>query len=445
MRLIRSSVFFVSIFALVLMSPFFAFADEKADQRALLESQLAQIQREIQDNQVQLAEKQKQRTSLERDVAIIDAKIEQAQLGIKQRNLIVTGLKSDIRDKEKGILALDSKVLSGEESLAQILRATRQIDDTPMAAVILGGSLSAAFADIDHYEVVKKALDTSFVEMTTQRIDLSARKEALQAQQQEEQELLQIQILEQQALKSAEKQKQDLVVAARGQESVYMQIISGKKRSAAEIEAQLFGLRDAGPISFGTALQYAKEASVKTGVRPALILAVLTQETNLGENVGQCLLTNSPRKGDGKGKNTGTPISRVMKPDRDVDPFMRITTELGIDPFSQVVSCPQSSGYGGAMGPAQFIASTWVLYRDRLANVTGQNPPNPWDPRIAVFGTAMLMQDNGADAQTTAAERKAALRYFAGGNWNRPAYAFYGNSVMNLAADIQSQIDIIGG
>ena len=98
------------------------------------------------------------------------------------------------------------------------------------------------------------------------------------------------------------------------------------------------------------------------------------------------------------------------------------------------------------MGPAQFIPSTWVLYKDRIAKMTGQNPPNPWSPRTAVFATAILMMDNGADAGTKASERLAALRYLAGWkNASKAAYAFYGDDVMDLAAKFQSQIDILGG
>ena len=133
-----------------------------------------------------------------------------------------------------------------------------------------------------------------------------------------------------------------------------------------------------------------------------------------------------------------------MKGSRDVDPFMKITAELGLDPYSQVVSCPPGYGYGGAMGPSQFIPSTWILYKDRLARITGQNPPNPWTPRTAIFATALLMDDNGAGKGTRADERLAALRYFAGwGNANKPAYAFYGDSVMELADDMQELIDVL--
>ena len=97
------------------------------------------------------------------------------------------------------------------------------------------------------------------------------------------------------------------------------------------------------------------------------------------------------------------------------------------------------------MGPAQFIPSTWVMYQDRIAEVTGQRPANPWDPRTAAFASALLLKDNGADAGTPEAERLAALRYLAGWkNASNPSYAFYGNDVMSLAAKFQNDISIVG-
>ncbi len=95
------------------------------------------------------------------------------------------------------------------------------------------------------------------------------------------------------------------------------------------------------------------------------------------------------------------------------------------------------------MGPSQFIASTWVLYTSRLSNLVGEATPDPWNARTAIFATALLMKDNGADGGTRTAERRAALKYFAGSNWSKPANAFYGDGVMSLVDDIQGQIDIL--
>src|SRR6185436_15453075 len=133
-------------------------------------------------------------------------------------------------------------------------------------------------------------------------------------------------------------------------------------------------------IEFGTALNYANEVKAKLGVDPAFLLAILTQESNLGANVGQCYLTN-PDTGAGVGKNTGTPFTNVMKPERDVGPFLEITSALSFNAYQTAVSCPIAgvAGYGGAMGPAQFIPSTWKLFEGRLQTILGYYA-NPWRP-----------------------------------------------------------------
>jgi peptidoglycan hydrolase CwlO-like protein len=435
-------IFGVFYLTFLFLFPSFVSAALSPEERAKLEAQLADLERQIDENKKQLSSKQTERQSLERDVAVLDGQIKDAQLAIKQRDLTITKLNDGIADKESAIAILDAKVEKGQESIAQMIRRTREIDETTLVELALGNNISDLFTEIDEYQAVQNALDQAFQTMSILRDDLSGRKEALLSQQTEEEEMRQLQLLQRRSLEQNEREKEELIKVTKGQEKVYQSTIEAAQRTAGEIRARLFDLRDSGAIPFGTAYEYAKAASAKTGVRPALILAVLRQETNLGENVGQCLLTNSPKKGDGKGKNTGRAISGVMKPERDVDPFMQITAELGIDPASQVVSCPQSVGYGGAMGPAQFIPSTWMLYKDRLAATTGQNPPSPWNARTAIFATALLMQDNGATGDR-ASERRAALKYFAGGNWSKPAFAFYGDGVMGYADQYQKDIDVL--
>ena len=136
-----------------------------------------------------------------------------------------------------------------------------------------------------------------------------------------------------------------------------------------------------------------------------------------------------------------------MKPTRDVDPFMAITAALGLDPSSMPVSCPQSTGYGGGMGPAQFIPSTWVLYQNRISKLAGHAgiQANPWDNLDAFTAIALYMTDLGAGAQTSYSERIAALKYFAGSYYTNPAFAPYGDSVMQFTADFQQEINILNG
>ncbi len=416
-----------------------------AAERARLQAELDQIERDIANNRGTLSELQKERTTLERDIAILDNKIRIAQQQIRQTDLTLRQIQTDITDKQQAMRLVDAKVAKGQESLAQILRRTREIDDLSIAVLALAtGSISDVFQQVDSYEQVQRALGVSFEEMALYKLELQDRKRALEDKEDEARQVRTAQVVARQAIEADEKEKQSILTATRGQEKTYEQIIAEKQKKAAEIRAALFGLRDTSAIPFGTAYDYAKEASQGTGVPPALILAILTQETNLGANQGSCYV-KSLSTGDGVGKNTGRAFSKVMAAPRDTVPFQTITEALGIDWSTTPVSCPQSVGYGGAMGPSQFIPSTWMLYKNRLSTLSGQSMPDPWHARTAIMATALLMQDNGADGGTRESWRRAALRYFAGGNWAKPANAPYGDGVLRHMDRIQAEIDILEG
>jgi len=212
--------------------------------------------------------------------------------------------------------------------------------------------------------------------------------------------------------------------------------------TAARIRARLFPLRDTEGIPFGEAVAHAQGAARRSGVRSALILAVLSQESDLGKNVGNCYLTNSPEIGDGVGKNTGTPLSGVMHPTRDVPVFLRIVSALGRDSQTTPVSCPQPGSYGGAMGPTQFIPSTWATYESRLTSALGVSAVNPWNPSHAIAATGLYLADVGATGGSYIDEHTAAARYYAGGNWATLGQA-YANAVMAKAAQFQKDIDFL--
>lgn len=427
---------------LVLLCGAPVYAATSVEERAALQAQLDQIEKDIANNQGSLTELQRQRTTLERDISILDTKIKNAQLQIKQTDVALKQINNDITDKVQSISQVDSKVVRSKHSLAQILRRTREADDRSFLALALSsGSISDAFEQIDAFEMVQRELGASFSELGTLRDELSDRKQSLEEKEDEAQKVRTAQVLAKQAVERDEAAKKQVLTVTKGQEKTYQQIIAEKKKQADAIRAALFGLRDTGAIPFGTAYEYAKEASAKSGVPSALILAILTQESNLGVNVGSCYVTDLDT-GKGVGKNTGRAFSNVMKAPRDTVPFKRITEALGKDWSNTAVSCPQAVGYGGAMGPAQFIPSTWVLYEKRLTQTTGDPVPNPWNARTAIFATALYMSDIGADGGTRASERNAACKYFSGKSCAGVS-TVYGDSVMDLRDDIQGQIDIL--
>ncbi|MDB4992294.1 MAG: hypothetical protein JWL75_539 [Parcubacteria group bacterium] len=418
--------------------------------RAALQAQLDDLEKQIAATQSTLTGLKGEGQSIQRDISILDAGIKKSQLQIRATQVQINALAQNIVVHANTIGQLSGNLDSERASLAQILRSTNEIDDSSsLIEVILSAQdVSTFFRDLDAYVTLKSALGQSSQQLINTRAAAETEKDALVDQKSQQEKLVAIQAQEEASIVNQQAQKKVLLAQNKNTTAKYQSIFDTQSKTAGQIRAELFSLAGgSGQIPLPTAIALAKAAGAATGVRPALILGILKQETNLGQNVGQCLLTNTPNKGDGKGKNTGTPFDGVMKPTRDVDPFMAITTSLGIDWQTQPVSCPPSYGYGGAMGPGQFIPSTWMLYTDRVAKLAGHpgTPGNPWNNLDAFTATAMLMADNGAAAQTQDAERMAALRYFAGwGNASNPAYSFYGDGVLGFAAQFQVDIDTLG-
>lgn len=395
--------------------------------RAALEGELALLEKEIEVQRVILVKKQGESISLERDIAIFDAKIQSAELSIKARALSIKRLAADIKGKETTISSLSAKITREKESLAQLLRKTNRLDSFSLAEVVLSNeNLSEFFRDFESFSSIKVALQSSFHILESTKKATKEEQVVLEGKQLEQEELKHLQELQKKSIEVDKEKKRSILAATKGAEAQYIKIVEEKEHDAAAIRSELFSLQGSSAIPFEKALDYANRASEKTGVRPALILGVIAEESNLGENVG-----------------TGT-WRADMHPERDAPIFQEITRRLGLNPDAMPVSKKPWYGWGGAMGPAQFIPSTWVLYEDRIAAVVGYSPPNPWEPYDAFVASALLMRDNGADKGTYSAERLAALRYLAGWkNATKSAYAFYGDEVMALAAKYQRQIDIL--
>ncbi|MCX6736765.1 MAG: lytic murein transglycosylase [Candidatus Parcubacteria bacterium] len=128
-----------------------------------------------------------------------------------------------------------------------------------------------------------------------------------------------------------------------------------------------------------------------------------------------------------------------MRPDSRAD-FLTITKELGMDPDTTPISCPLKGvpGWGGAMGPGQFMPKTWMGYKDKIAVINGKPSANPWDIRDAFTGTALYLANFGAKSKTYNGEWRAAMIYFSGSTNVR--FRFYGDNVMKLASNYEKDI-----
>lgn len=418
------------------------------EKEARLRAELDQVLKDIQAQQGILDEERKKGKSIEGDIAILTAQINKAKLNIRAKNLAIEGLGKDITSKTREIGILTDKIDENRESLAQLIRKTNEMDTYTLTDVVLSNNdISEFFSDVDAFNTIKESIQVSLGYIKESKNETETAKQALDRKRSEE-ITAKISIeAEKTKIEKSEKEKAYLLSLSKKEQANYQGVINKKSQEAARIRAALFSLRDTAAIPFGDALQFATDAGKATGVRPAFLLGILTQESNLGQNVGSCYM-NDPATGNGKRIATGAFEDGVMKPTRDVAPFLQITKELGRDPFTTRVSCPFSTGYGGAMGPSQFIPSTWVMFKARIGQALGVATPDPWIPKHAFMASAIYLADLGAGAGTYAAERNAACRYYSGRacDGRAPANTFYGDQVLQKANNIQvNMIDPLSG
>ncbi len=431
-------------------------AETDAERRARLERELQVVERQILTQQRLVEDKQLERRSLERDISIIEGQIKQAQLGIQARTLAIAQIMDQIEEKSITLSILEDKLRRQQASLADLVRKSAAMDDFSLVEVLLSRkNFSEFFSDVANYQAIKDSLGQSLSVLQMIRRDTENQRTQLESRQEVEAEMKRIQELQKQEIEAKEREKERILTVTRGEEREYQRLLESQQRTAAQLRSALFQLLGGGGgIPFPDAVELAQYAQRQTGVEAALILAILEQETNLGANLGSCIYN------DIRGSRV------VMHPDRDAPVYLAIAQILGFNPLTQVVSCPlmrngQPVGWGGAMGPSQFIPSTWAIYGgivnqgngwvynqadDAIRRINGTgSPANPFNNRDAFLATALLLRDNGANG-TSAADRLAALRYYAGwGGATNPANAFYGNQVMERKARLAQEIRILTG
>lgn len=452
-----SKQFVVITLALCLLTaPLFVTAETEGERRARLERELQSVERQILTQQRLVEDTRLERQTLERDINLIEGQIRQAQLGIQARAIAIEQLSSQIGEKEEVVSILEERMTKQQQSLADLVRKSAAMEDISLVEVLLSKkNFSEFFNDAAEFQAIKKSLNETINVLSGIRRDTLDQRNQLENKQLSEAEMKRIQELQKEDIEVQEQEKERILTVTKGQEAEYQRLLQAQQKTASELRNALFQLLGGGGgIPLPEAVRLARYAERQTGVDAALILAILEQETNLGSNLGSCAY-NDQRGG-----------RAVMHPDRDAPVFLAVAQILGFNAQTQAVSCPlmrggQPIGWGGAMGPSQFIPSTWAAYggivnngsgwvysqsSDAIRRINGgTGPANPWNNQDAFLATALLLRDNGAN-KTFAGDRLAALRYYAGwGGASNPANAFYGDQVMNRKAKFVGQIRVLEG
>ena len=395
------------------------FADARDDKIKQLEASIDQYTQQIQ-------EKENEAQSLANQISIFELQIKQTQAEIDATNLTIAQLSSAIKQKENSIALKEKEIEKQNAILAQYLRQAARSDNGSLLEFLLkNNKFSDFFGDLNSLSNIQSQIQDTLATIKGLKDKLILEKENLEADRAEQVQLQRIQSRQKTNLENSKKQKQKLLDQTKGQEKAYQQFLSKAREDLDKIRNQPYNLAMGFKMTFEEALKNALPAAQLTGVRAAFIMAIVKIESDWGGNVG---------KGNWR---------TDMHP-RDFSAFQAITSALGLNPDSTPVSKKPAYGWGGAMGPAQFIPTTWLLYADMVANLTGHKPASPWNIEDAFTAAGLMLAESGADKQTYAAESKAAKIYIAGSRWNRSLTArIYANNVMAEASRIQKDIDIL--
>lgn len=434
LSLLRKIILLFVVPAILILPGNFALAENITQEQ--LEQELKEIQQQIDQYSNELAKTQSQKNTLANKINQLKVRQNSLNLQIKQTSLQINQISDQLGVIEADIGDNLQKQQALKYEMIRFLRQMNMEDESILLQLLSANGFTGACDEIKEYRDLARELGSVFKQNKILSIDLLAKQDRLEDQKTEAGKLLEISSMQKAGLTESLGEQNSLLTKTKGVESNYQAILSDSKKRATEIRNRIYDLFNTGKqIDFGQAVDIAKWASGLTGVRPALLLAILTQESNLGKNVGTC-----NRAGDPEEKSWKV----IMKPTRDQEPFEKITKELGLNIDTTAVSCPMRDkngkqvGWGGAMGPAQFIPSTWMGYKDKVSALSGKSAANPWDIRDAFLASAVKLKSDGANG-TDDGDWKAALRYFAGSV--NLTFRFYADNVLATAKKYQADID----
>ena len=380
-----------------------------------------------------------EKKTLQSQITTLRKKVQSLEYQINQGNVVIKDLALQIGETKTSISKITLQIQESQYQISSILRSIAEEDQKSSVEVLLEGNLSDFFGNIVRLESLNSELRSLLENTKDLKIYLEGQKVKMDDEKSQTEKTVKLQSLQKVESANNKKQQEGLLKLTEAQYQEQLQQQQDVKKKAAAIRARIFEMVGVSKApTFGEAYAIAKYVSGVTGVRPAFLLAILTQESNLGKNVGQCVLTNTST-GAGKRISNGASLSRVMSP-KSITYFLNITKDLGRDYSIVPVSCPLSYGYGGGMGPGQFIPSTWIIYSPRIRQITGK-APDPWDIRDAFLASGLYLGDSGAKKQTYNGEWSAAMIYYSGSTSTK--YRFYGDSVMRIAAGYADDIAAI--
>ncbi|KKT81899.1 MAG: hypothetical protein A3B99_00050 [Candidatus Yanofskybacteria bacterium RIFCSPHIGHO2_02_FULL_44_12b] len=396
--------------------------------------QIEEIQKQIEAYQLQVDTTRSKSRTLENEIGGLNAKISQLTLEIRGLELSINKTSLEINDTEAKIGDASTKIGKHKNALAQFIKILHEADQKTLTEVLLNNpTLSNFFNNLNSIQVTQNNLGNTIQNIKTLKISLEEYQADLEDKKSDLERLKRVEDIEKSNLNKNKSDKNKLLKDTKGQESKFQELIKKSQKDIEAIRSQVTYLQQYG-VTAEDAVKYGQLAAIATSIRPAFLIAILEIESGLGRNVGTGNWLNDMYECYRR-------LGKLSRAEAEKKAFFQIVEQLGLDPNSVKVSREPNYGCGGALGPAQFLPSTWLGYAERVARLTGNNPPNPWNIEDAFMAAAIKLADGGATSKDKTGETRAAKAYISG----RPTCTssicnYYSNAVLRKASEIEKNL-----
>ena len=155
--------------------------DNAQADKAQLQNELSNLEQEIAKEEANLTSQKDTTGSISRNIASLNAQIKIAKLNISAKNLMIKKLGGEITQKSQKIQILSTKIESMKESLSQLIRKDRELDDKTILALILSeDSISDAYGDINNFSSIKRSIKTSVDQINGVKTETETEKNTLE-------------------------------------------------------------------------------------------------------------------------------------------------------------------------------------------------------------------------------------------------------------------------
>jgi peptidoglycan hydrolase CwlO-like protein len=386
---------------------------EKSCDRDILNSIYPACEREKQNAQNRIIQLSAQKTQIENKEGNIQWYLSNLNYDLRNINAEIVNANISISKIDSEIKRANKILAVKKAALSATIKEVYELNQTSYVEMLLSFGTLSKFSD--------KLIEIGAVqkEITGSLKDISQIKQKLAQKKQEQYKYKQVQNLSRQSLAAKQNQQEYLLSQLKSAKTPIEQEMATLTSELRELKASMSRIQDylsmwligSKPTwaQIFSAVQNASSSYPQ--VRTSLLLGVLSSESGYGTGLGVAGKYKEYCQGN------------------ELDNLLKICGKYGYDP----AKVPMSSAC--ALGPAQFIPSTWLGYGDG---------GNPWNLNDALRGMAHYLTALGAATK----EETALIRYNCGyKDWCSISSSVldYANRVISAANKWDNIIEKCGG